>query len=135
MKKLFIALLSMVILCAADVGADPNQRNSKVHWQFTTNLVFITHPNEVMNVGPRVDNYSNDLGQSLGVPLPTDMVKQNWACVREATTWYGGFKCSNGVVSMYSRVNCINNSSERSVMYIAHEPDDNMLAFVSECVR
>lgn len=132
MKKLFLALLSMIALCATDVGATTNKT---IHWEFTTNLVFVAHPDEIMNVGPVADDFSNDSSQNIGVPLPEDMVKQNWACVREAPTKWGGFKCNNGYVSMYSRVTCETSNSERSVMYIEHVSDGSMLAFVSECKK
>jgi hypothetical protein len=110
--------------------------SDKVSWHFTTNLVFVTAPNNIF-VGPVADDYSNELAQNLGVPLPNGMIKQNWACVREAPTEVagGGFSCSNGIVSLYSKVTCNDSNSERNVMYIRYDVNDSMLAFVSECQR
>lgn len=133
MKKLFIALLSMIAICATDAGASAD---NKIHWTFTVLTDGIIQPGK--------SDYSHDLGQTLAITLPSTMIQEGWACVRDeiVISQDGGFTCKNGQIEISNHVNCVENSgtqhNEMRIWDIKKSrayPYGTMFMLVAECSR
>jgi hypothetical protein len=137
------AIITALLLVATDTQADPfagNIRNyaDPIAWKFTV----LTDGSLTIH-SPGVVDYSHDLEQDLAVSLPIAMIKEGWACVRDAVVndHDGGFTCKNGQVEISNHVDCFDTSTQRNQMKVWDTSKSSLAPFgaqfvlVAECNR
>lgn len=136
--RLFIMLVALVIFGAVDAKA---QTVKTWHWHFA----LLTDGSDGF-VDTGYMDFSKELEQDIAVPLPTQMVKENWSCVRRSiqqdysSTGRGGFHCSNGTLEFWQQVSC--DDGKYNILYLHYHnvnyPYGSMVALESsiegECV-